>query len=289
MHKTTLLNGNMLAKDLQRHIKNKITLRARQGIPTPGLCTILVGNDAASEIYVRNKIRSAQEVGIKSFHHQLPLSTSEQELISLLNKINNDSAINGVLVQLPLPKTMDTLRVNSSMHPDKDVDGFHPINMGKLVLGEPGLIPCTPKGCIALLNAYNISMTGAHAVIVGASNIVGKPLAHLLLLNKATVTLCHVHTKDLAAITKTADILASATGKAHLIGVEHVKQGTVIIDVGVNRQASGKLVGDVDMLAVWDKVSAITPVPGGVGPMTITMLMKNTVMAAKLGAGLMKI
>jgi methylenetetrahydrofolate dehydrogenase (NADP+)/methenyltetrahydrofolate cyclohydrolase len=243
---------------------------------------VLVGENPASKVYVGQKEKKCKEVGFNSFLHKLPASTTEEELLKLIDTLNNDRAIDGILVQLPLPEQINTDKVLMAIAPSKDVDGFHPVNMGNLVTGLPAVHPCTPKGIMYILDAYNIDIEGKHAVVVGRSNIVGKPIAHLLLDRNATVTICHSRTKDLAAIVRQADIVVAAVGRPRMITASMVKEGAVVIDVGINRLEDG-LVGDVDFEGVAEVASWITPVPGGVGPLTIAMLLQNA-----LEAGLKK-
>jgi methylenetetrahydrofolate dehydrogenase (NADP+)/methenyltetrahydrofolate cyclohydrolase len=249
---------------------------------TPCIAVVLVGDDPASHTYVRSKLRTADTLGIASRDAVLPAATSEEELLDLIGRLNADPAVHGILVQLPLPSHVDTRRVLLAVDPRKDVDGFHPINVGTLVAtGSTPLPPCTPAGCIALIERAGVDPAGREAVVVGRSNIVGKPVAMMLLARHATVTICHSRTRDLAAVCRRAEILVVAAGRARMIGADHVREGAVVIDVGTNR-VDGKLAGDVDFDAVAEKAAAITPVPGGVGPMTIAMLMSNTVRAAEL-------
>ena len=272
-------------KKVSEHIRSQIAegvekLKQETGI-TPGLAAVLVGDDPASEIYVRNKRRACSNTGIYSEEHKLPLETTEEELLTLVDKLNNDPKIHGILVQLPLPDHINVTKVLRAVSPLKDVDGFHPYNVGLLVEGNPRFIPCTPHGIIKMLEFYNIDISGKQAVIVGRSNIVGKPVSMLLLHRHATVTVCHSRTKPLDEVTRRADILVAAIGRANFITADMIKEGAVVIDVGINRNEEGKLTGDVDFEAVSQKASYITPVPGGVGPMTISMLLWNTLESAK--------
>jgi len=272
-------------KKVSEHIRSQIAegvekLKRETGI-TPGLAAVLVGDDPASEIYVRNKRRACSNAGIYSEEHKLPLETTEEELLTLVDKLNNDPKIHGILVQLPLPDHINVTKVLRAVSPLKDVDGFHPYNVGLLVEGNPRFIPCTPHGIIKMLEFYNIDISGKQAVVVGRSNIVGKPVSMLLLHRHATVTVCHSRTKPLDEVTRRADILVAAIGRANFITADMVKEGAVVIDVGINRNEEGKLTGDVDFEAVSQKASYITPVPGGVGPMTISMLLWNTLESAK--------
>lgn len=290
-----IISGTEVAKEIRAELKTEVeNLKAKHNV-VPGLVTILVGEDPASQSYVAAKNKTAKELGIHSEQITLPADTPEDELLNLVAKCNQDPKINGILVQLPLPKHIDEAKVLYAIDPDKDVDGFHPVNVGKMVLGEQCFLPCTPHGILELLTRSGVETSGAEVVIVGRSNIVGKPIANLMLQKRdggnATVTLCHTRTKDIAAHTKRADIIIAAVGVPKMITADMVKDGVAVIDVGVNRigmSDSGKaiLAGDVDFAGIKEKAACITPVPGGVGPMTITMLMKNTVQAAKQAAGL---
>ena len=290
-----IISGTEIARQIREELKQEIAELKDKHNLTPGLATILVGEDPASQVYVGQKEKTSLALGIYSERHDLPADTSEEELLSLIDKLNKDPKIHGILVQLPLPKHINETRVLYAIDPKKDVDGFHPVNVGKLMIGEPDYLPCTPHGIQQLLIRSGVKIEGAEVVIVGRSNIVGKPIANILLQKKdganATVTVCHTRSRDISFHTKRADILIVAAGKPRAITADMVKEGAVVIDVGVNRigkTAEGKaiLCGDVDFDAVKEKAKAITPVPGGVGPMTITMLMLNTVRAAKLAAGL---
>ena len=290
-----IISGTETAKAIREELTLEVSeLKAKHNI-VPGLVTILVGEDPASQSYVSAKNKTAKALGIHSEQVTLPVDTAEQDLLDTVEKYNNDEKINGILVQLPLPKHINEAKVLDTIDPDKDVDGFHPVNVGKMVLGEQCFLPCTPHGILELLQRSGTETSGAEVVIIGRSNIVGKPIANLMLQKRpagnATITLCHTRTKDMAFHTKRADIIIAAVGVPKLITGDMVKEGVVVIDVGVNRigmSDSGKaiLAGDVDFDTVKEKAAAITPVPGGVGPMTITMLMKNTVQAAKQAAGL---
>ncbi len=276
---TQILDGKAMSRQILDGLKNEVASYRQKGFRAPGLATILLGNDPASAVYVRNKRKRADDVGIKSFKYDLPTQTTQLELLTLIEELNNQGEVDGILVQLPLPAHIDTSLVIYAVNPDKDVDGFHPENIGKLSLGHPRFLPCTPKGCMYLIQASKSKLLGAHAVIVGRSIIVGKPMAYMMLNTDATVTICHSNTRNLREHTRQADILITATGIPHLIGEGDVKEGVVIIDVGINKLEDGTLVGDVDFDAVKNKAAAITPVPGGVGPMTISMLLENTVAA----------
>jgi len=290
-----IISGTEIAKQIRAELKQEIAGLKEKHNLIPGLVTVLVGEDPASQVYVGQKEKTSQNLGIYSERHDLPADTSEQDLLALVDRLNKDPKIHGILVQLPLPKHINETNVLYAIDPKKDVDGFHPVNVGRLMIGEPDYLPCTPHGIQQLLIRSGVKIEGAEVVIVGRSNIVGKPIANILLQKReganATVTVCHTRTKDMAFHTKRADILIVAAGKPKAITADMVKDGAVVIDVGVNQigtTADGKriLAGDVDFDAVKEKASAITPVPGGVGPMTITMLMLNTVRAAKLAAGL---
>lgn len=276
-----LLDGKETAKAVRGEIRDAVAAFTNETGKVPGLSVVLVGDDPASQVYVRNKHRACEEVGIRSDVYTLPAETSEDELLALIAKLNADAAVNGILVQLPLPKHLDEEKVLLAIDPAKDVDAFHPVNVGKIMIGSFTLAPCTPAGVMELLRHYHIPVAGKHCVIIGRSNIVGKPQAMLMLKENATVTVCHSRTVGLADITRTADILVAAVGRPGFVTADMVREGAVVIDVGINRTAEGKLCGDVDFASVCEKASYITPVPGGVGPMTITMLLKNTLAAAK--------
>jgi len=290
-----IISGTEIAKQIREELKQEIAELKEKHNLTPGLVTVLVGEDPASQVYVGSKVKTCEALGVYSERHDLPADTSEGKLLTLIDKLNKDPKIHGILVQLPLPKHINETRVLYAIDPKKDVDGFHPVNVGKLMIGEPDYLPCTPHGIQQLLIRSGVEIDGAEVVVVGRSNIVGKPIANILLQKRkganATVTVCHTGTRDMAFHTKRADILIVAAGKPKAITADMVKEGVVVIDVGVNRigkTAEGKaiLAGDVDFDSVKEKAKAITPVPGGVGPMTIIMLMLNTVKAAKLTAGL---
>ena len=268
-------------KALAAQVKARCAAGAEGLARRPGLAVILVGDDPASRVYVSGKERDCAECGFLSFEHKLPADTTEQELLGLIDRLNGDGAVDGILVQLPLPRHLNEEKVLNAISPDKDVDCFHPVNVGKMVTGQPVFLPCTPAGVMEMLRAYEIPVAGRHCVVLGRSNIVGKPMATLLLAQSGTVTICHSKTPDLAAFTRQADILVSAVGRTGLVTADMVKEGAVVIDVAMNRNAEGKLCGDVDFTAVEKKASYITPVPGGVGPMTRAMLMENLLTAAR--------
>ncbi len=275
-------------REVSQHIRGEVTtevdkLKKETGI-TPGLAAVLVGENPASEIYVRNKRKACEKVGIYSEEYKLPTETPENELLSLIDKLNRNEKIHSILVQLPLPDQIDSTKILRSVSPLKDVDGFHPENVGLLIEGNPRFVSCTPNGIIKMLDFYNIEIKGKEAVVVGRSNIVGKPTAILLLHRHATVTICHSRTKPLDEVTRRADILVAAIGRPKFVTADMVKEGVVVIDVGINRNSEGKLIGDVDFENVKEKASYITPVPGGVGPMTISMLLWNTLESAKMRA-----
>ena len=290
-----IISGTEIAKQIREELKEEIAQLKEKHNLVPGLATVLVGEDPASQVYVGQKEKTSVALGIYSERHDLPAETSQKDLMALVNRLNNDPKIHGILVQLPLPKQLNETEVLYAINPKKDVDGFHPVNVGKLMIGEPDYLPCTPHGIQQLLVRSGVKVEGAEVVVLGRSNIVGKPIANILLQKKpganATVTICHTGTRDISFHTRRADILIVAAGRPKAVTADMVKEGVVVIDVGVNRigkTAEGKdiLAGDVDFETVKEKASAITPVPGGVGPMTITMLMLNTVRAAKLAAGL---
>ena len=290
-----IISGTEIAKQIREELKQEVAELKEKHNLVPGLVTVLVGEDPASQVYVGSKVKTCEALGVYSERHDLPAETGEEELLKLVDKLNKDPKIHGILVQLPLPKQINETRVLYAIDPKKDVDGFHPVNVGKLMIGEPDYLPCTPHGIQQLLVRSGVETDGAEVVVVGRSNIVGKPIANILIQKQkganATVTVCHTRTRDMSFHTKRADILIVAAGRPKAITADMIKEGVVVIDVGVNRigkTAEGKaiLCGDVDFDAVKEKARAITPVPGGVGPMTITMLMLNTVKAAKIAAGL---
>ena len=274
-----LIDGKRLAKSRREIIKTKVEHLRAKGI-TPGLAVILVGEDPASQVYVNNKEKACKEVGFYSEIHRLPKETSQEELLILIQQLNEDNNIHGLLVQLPVPEHIDEKKVSNAISPEKDVDGFLPENVGKLLIGEKAFEPCTPKGCLALIKETGIDIAGKKAVVVGRSNIVGKPVAMMLLRENATVTICHSKTRNLKEEVLSADIVVVAIGKANFITSDMIKDGAIVIDVGMNRLETGKLAGDVDQSALMNRDCWLTPVPGGVGPMTITMLMENTLESA---------
>lgn len=275
-----IIDGKEVAASVRESIKKEVEVLEKDGKKT-GLAVIIVGNNPASRVYVNNKKKGCAEVGMESFEYALPEETTTDELLELVEKLNNDTAVDGILCQLPLPSQIDEKKVLNAIAPNKDVDAFHPVNTGHIMIGDHSFLPCTPAGIVEMLKYYNISVEGKECVVIGRSNIVGKPMAMLLLGQNGTVTICHSRTKNLKEVTRRADILVAAVGKAYFVTPDMVKDGAVVIDVGMNRNAEGKLCGDVDFDKVKDKCSFITPVPGGVGPMTITMLLKNTLTASK--------
>jgi len=276
-----IINGKEIAAQVRAELKSEIqALKESSGV-TPGLTVVLVGENPASVVYVRNKVKACEEVGIRSTQHKLPGTTTQAELLKLIKELNASKEVHGILVQLPLPKQINEEAILEEISPLKDVDGFHPYNMGRLMIGNPLLQPCTPFGVMRLIESTGIDLAGKEAVVVGRSNIVGKPMAMMLLRRNATVTICHSKTKDLADRIAKADVVVAAVGRAEFVKGDWIKQGAVVIDVGINRTPEGKLVGDVDFEGASLRAGFITPVPGGVGPMTIAMLLKNTVEAAK--------
>ena len=276
-----IIDGKATSAAIRQELREQTAAFVKSNGFAPGLAVILVGEDPASQVYVRNKARACEEVGFYSEVHRLPESTTQAELLGLIDRLNADEKIHGILVQLPLPKHLDEGELLLRIAPEKDVDGFHPCNVGMLTIGAPAFVPCTPAGIMELLRRYGIDPDGKRCVVVGRSNIVGKPMALLLMAANGTVTVCHRHTKNTEALTREADILVCAVGRAHFLTADMVKEGAVVIDVGMNRDENGKLCGDVDFETVAPKCSYITPVPGGVGPMTITMLLKNTLKSAE--------
>jgi methylenetetrahydrofolate dehydrogenase (NADP+)/methenyltetrahydrofolate cyclohydrolase len=280
-----ILDGKACAARLTADIAARVAARVSAGKTPPGLAVVLVGANPASQVYVRNKRKTTETVGMRSFAFDLPVSTSQAELLALIDSLNADPAVNGILVQLPLPQHIDGELVTERIDPRKDVDGFHPYNIGRLVLKRPVLRPCTPYGCMTLLKETGADLIGMHAVVIGQSNIVGRPMALELLIERCTVTVCHSKTRDLPGLVRQADIIVAGVGKANFVQGDWVKQGAIVIDVGINRNAEGKLCGDVDFAAASARASWITPVPGGVGPMTIATLLANTLQAAELQEG----
>ncbi len=280
-----ILDGKAFAAEIRSEVKTQVAALAEKGVST-ALAVILVGDDSASQVYVRNKIKACADTGIRSLEFRMPAETTQQQLLAKIAELNADESVDGILVQLPLPKQINADAVISAIDPAKDVDGFHVANAGALVTGKQGFVPCTPFGVMRLIEKSGVNPRGKSAVIVGRSKIVGKPMALLLLAADATVTVAHSRTPDLSAVTRNADILVAAVGRAKLIKADMVKPGAVVIDVGMNRDENGKLCGDVDFAEVKEIAGSITPVPGGVGPMTIAMLMQNTVLAAQMRRGI---
>jgi len=277
-----VIDGKARAERLTADVAQAVAARVTAGKRPPGLAVVLVGENAASQVYVRNKRRVTDAAGMVSFSHDLPVTTSQDALLALIDRLNADPAVHGILVQLPLPKSIDPEQITERIDPAKDVDGLHPYNIGRLVLKRPLLRPCTPFGCMTLLRDTGEDLVGKHAVVIGQSNIVGRPMALELLMARCTVTVCHSATRDLPGIARQADILVAAVGKARFVQGDWIKAGAIVIDVGVNRDAASKLCGDVDFAAAKEHASWITPVPGGVGPMTIATLLANTLRAAEL-------
>ena len=275
-----IIDGKAIAAQLRKDIKNRVEQRIARGLRAPGLAVVLVGQDPASEVYVRNKRKGCEESGIESFAYDLPESTSQEELTALIDKLNDDEAVDGILVQLPLPEHLDAEAVIENIDPKKDVDGFHPYNIGRLAQRMPVLRPCTPRGIMTLLESTGVNPKELDAVVVGASNIVGRPMSLELLLAGSTVTVCHRFTKDLESHVRRADLLVVAVGKPGIVKSEWIKEGAIVIDVGINRNEDGKLVGDLDYASAAERAGWITPVPGGVGPMTVATLLQNTADAA---------
>src|SRR6266536_636097 len=277
-----ILDGKARAARLSAQVAEAVAARVAAGKSAPGLAVVLVGDNAASQVYVRNKRRTTDAVGMRSFAHDLPANVSQNDLVALVAELNADPAVNGILVQLPLPKHIDVERITECIDPRKDVDGFHPCNIGRLVLKRPLLRPCTPYGCMTLLKETGEELVGQHAVVIGQSNIVGRPMALELLMERCTVTICHSKTRDLPGLVRQADIVVAGVGRANFVQGDWIKPGAIVIDVGINRTADGKLCGDVDFAAARERASWITPVPGGVGPMTMATLLSNTLHAAEL-------
>jgi len=280
-----IIDGKALAQTIRESIAEEVRLLEKNTGIKPGLAAVLVGDDPASAVYVKNKKIACEKAGLYPQEHRLPASTTQEALLKLIQQLNVDPRIHGILVQLPLPPGIDSQVILQAVSPEKDVDGFHPVNVGRLVAGNPVFIPCTPKGVIEMIDSTGQDIAGKRAVVIGRSNIVGKPVAMLLLHRHATVTICHSRTKDLPGVAREADILIAAIGKPLFVTPDMVKEGAVVIDVGINRLADGKLVGDVDFDRVKERAGWITPVPGGVGPMTIAMLLHNTLESAKRAAG----
>lgn len=276
-----IMDGKAISAEIKEELKEKVAEYKKQGVEIT-LAVVKVGNDPASAVYVRNKEKACEYVGITSRTLALPEETTEEELLKVVNDLNEDKAVNGILVQLPLPKHIDESKVLLAIDSNKDVDGFHPVNVGKMVIGEETFLPCTPAGIIEMLKRTDVEISGKECVVIGRSNIVGKPMSMLMLKENATVTIAHSRTKDLKEVTKRADILIAAIGKAKFVTADYVKEGAVIIDVGMDRDENGKLCGDVDFDSVSQVASAITPVPGGVGPMTVTMLLVNCLRSVEL-------
>ncbi|MBY0160352.1 bifunctional methylenetetrahydrofolate dehydrogenase/methenyltetrahydrofolate cyclohydrolase FolD [Cytobacillus firmus] len=285
MTAATIISGKQISEEIRKGIALEVEQLSKQNV-RPGLAVVLVGDDPASHVYVRNKEKACHDLGFYSEVHRLPADSSQDEVLALVDKLNAQESIHGILVQLPLPKHIQEKAVIDAIAVEKDVDGFHPVNVGNLVIGDDSLLPCTPAGVIEMIKRTGIEIAGKHAVVIGRSNIVGKPVSLLLQRENATVTMCHSRTGNMAEIARQADILVVAIGRANMIDASYVKPGAVVIDVGMNRLENGKLVGDVDFESVKAVSGPITPVPGGVGPMTITMLMQNTLIAAKRLNGL---
>lgn len=276
-----LISGKEVSSKVKAEVREETAELVKKGIK-PGLAVVIVGNDPASRVYVNSKKKTCEEVGFSSFEYALPEETTQEELLELVSKLNNDDSVDGILCQLPLPEQIDENAVINAIKPDKDVDAFHPFNVGKIMIGDFAFLPCTPAGVMELIDSTGVDISGKSCVVIGRSNIVGKPMSMLLLHRNGTVTICHSRTKNLAEICRNADILVAAVGKANFVTADMVKDGAIVIDVGMNRLENGKLCGDVDFENVEKKAGYITPVPGGVGPMTIAMLMKNTLTAAKM-------
>ncbi|MBR1384374.1 MAG: bifunctional methylenetetrahydrofolate dehydrogenase/methenyltetrahydrofolate cyclohydrolase FolD [Ruminococcus sp.] len=282
---SNIIDGKAVSSQVKERIRQETAALKEKGIEV-GLAVVIVGEDPASKVYVRNKKKACEEVGFNSYEYALPEETTEQELLDLVNKLNADEKVNGILVQLPLPKHLDDKVIINNILPEKDVDAFHPVNVGKIMIGDYSFLPCTPAGVMELIASTGTDVAGKECVVIGRSNIVGKPQAMLLLHKNGTVTICHSKTKNLKEVASRADILVAAVGRAKMITKDYIKEGAVVIDVGMNRDENGKLCGDVDFEDCKDKAGFITPVPGGVGPMTIAMLMQNTLTAAKVKNGL---
>jgi len=281
----TIINGKAVAQRVTDDVRAKVATRVAASLPPPGLAVVMVGDAAASQLYVSNKRKTTESVGMRSFAFDLPATTGEAELLALVDRLNADAAVNGILIQLPLPKQIDPEQVIERIDPKKDVDGFHPYNVGRLVLKMPTLRPCTPYGCMRLLAETGENLVGKHAVILGQSNIVGRPMALELLMARCTITVCHSATRDLPQLVRQADIVVASVGKPRFVSGAWIKPGAIVIDVGINRQPDGKLCGDVDFEAAKEVAGWITPVPGGVGPMTIATLLANTLRATEMQEG----
>jgi methylenetetrahydrofolate dehydrogenase (NADP+)/methenyltetrahydrofolate cyclohydrolase len=277
-----VIDGKARAERLVAEVSEKVAARVAAGKRAPGLAVVLVGENAASQIYVRNKRRMTDTAGMRSFAHDMAATTTQEELLALIDTLNADPAVSGILVQLPLPAHIDADAVTERIDPKKDVDGFHPYNVGRLVLKRPLLRPCTPHGCMTLIRETGVTLAGMHAVVIGQSNIVGRPMALELLMERCTVTICHSRTRDLPDVVRQADIVVAGVGRPKFVQGDWIKRGAIVIDVGINRDTDGKLVGDVDFAAAKEHAGWITPVPGGVGPMTIATLLDNTLRAAEL-------
>ncbi len=281
-----IIDGKAISAKVKAEVREEADALKAKGISI-GLAVVIVGNNPASRVYVNNKKKACAEVGFESSEYALPEETTQEELLALVDKLNNDDKVNGILVQLPLPSQIDEKAVINAIRPEKDVDAFHPVNVGKIMIGDFAFLPCTPAGVMELIKSTGVDISGKECVVIGRSNIVGKPMAMLLLHKNGTVTICHSKTKNLAEVCRRADILVAAVGRANFVTADMIKEGAVVIDVGMNRLENGKLCGDVNFAECSEKASYITPVPGGVGPMTIAMLMRNTLTSAKIKAGLM--
>lgn len=280
-----VIDGKAISAKVKSEVRQETEALKAKGISI-GLAVVIVGDNPASRVYVNNKKKACAEVGFESFEYALPEETTQEELLALVDKLNKDDTVNGILVQLPIPKQIDEKAVINAILPEKDVDAFHPVNVGKIMIGDFAFLPCTPAGVMELIASTGVEISGKECVVIGRSNIVGKPMAMLLLHKNGTVTICHSKTKNLAEVCSRADILVAAVGRANFVTPDMVKEGAVVIDVGMNRLENGKLCGDVDYAACFEKAGYITPVPGGVGPMTIAMLMKNTLTSAKIKNGI---
>ena len=281
-----IIDGKAISAKVKAEVREEADALKAKGIPI-GLAVVIVGNNPASRVYVNNKKKACAEVGFESCEYALPEETTQEELLALVDKLNNDDKVNGILVQLPLPSQIDEKAVINAIRPEKDVDAFHPVNVGKIMIGDFAFLPCTPAGVMELIKSTGVDISGRECVVIGRSNIVGKPMAMLLLHKNGTVTICHSKTKNLSEVCRRADILVAAVGRANFVTADMIKEGAVVIDVGMNRLENGKLCGDVNYAECFEKAGYITPVPGGVGPMTIAMLMRNTLTSAKIRAGLM--